>query len=47
MCVATSLVTYLCGDLIAQEIGGEEYDAGRTARMLVIGGLASIPGYKW
>jgi hypothetical protein len=47
MSVATSLITYLLGDLIAQEIGGEEYDAGRTVRMLVVGGLASIPGYKW
>lgn len=23
------------------------YDPARTARSLVIGGLASIPGYKW
>lgn len=45
--LATSLTTYLCGDLLAQEIGKEPYDAKRTLRMLLIGTLASIPGYKW
>jgi len=45
--LATSLTTYLIGDLLAQEIGGEPYDGVRTLRMLTIGGLASIPGYKW
>lgn len=42
-----TLVTYLCGDLLAQDIGGEPYDGSRTLRMLTIGSLASIPGYKW
>jgi protein Mpv17 len=45
--LCTTLVTYLCGDLLAQDIGGEPYDASRTLRMLTIGSLASIPGYKW
>ncbi|EXJ94941.1 hypothetical protein A1O1_00059 [Capronia coronata CBS 617.96] len=45
--LATSLTTYLCGDLLAQEMGGEPYDGGRTLRMLAVGGAASIPGYKW
>jgi len=45
--LATSLTTYLIGDVLAQEIGGEPYDGIRTLRMLTIGGLASIPGYKW
>lgn len=45
--LVTSLTTYLCGDLLAQEIGGERYDGYRTLRMLAIGGLVSIPGYKW
>ncbi|KAL6250592.1 hypothetical protein RBB50_002894 [Rhinocladiella similis] len=45
--LATSLTTYLTGDLLAQEIGGERYDGSRTLRMLAIGGLASIPGYRW
>lgn len=45
--LATSLTTYLAGDLLAQEIGREPYDATRTLRMLAIGALASIPGYKW
>ncbi|KAK5464528.1 hypothetical protein LTS15_001090 [Exophiala xenobiotica] len=45
--VCTTLITYLCGDMAAQEIGGERYDGVRTLRMLTIGALASIPGYKW
>lgn len=45
--VGTSLTTYLCGDLLAQEIGREDYDGYRTLRMLAIGAFASIPGYKW
>lgn len=44
---ATSVTTYLCGDLLAQEVGGEPYDALRTLRMMAIGGVACIPGYKW
>lgn len=43
----STTVVYLAGDLSAQRIGGEEYDPWRTVRMLVIGGIASIPGYKW
>jgi|SRR5271156_1317317 len=45
--LCTSLVTYLCGDLLAQEIGGERYDPKRTLRMLLIGSISSIPGYRW
>jgi hypothetical protein len=45
--LCTTLITYLCGDLLAQNIGGEPYDPWRTLRMLTIGGLASLPGYKW
>lgn len=44
---STTLVTYLTGDLLAQEIGGEAYNPNRTLRMLTIGAVASIPGYKW
>ena len=45
--LCTTLITYLCGDLLAQEIGGEEYSGWRTLRMLTIGGIASVPGFKW
>ena len=45
--VCTTLITYLCGDLLAQDIGGEPYDPLRTLRMLTVGAVASIPGYKW
>ena len=45
--LGTSLTTYFCGDVLAQEIGRETFDGKRTLRMLAIGALASIPGYKW
>ena len=45
--VGTSVTTYFCGDIIAQEISGEPYDWKRTARMLLVGSVASLPGYKW
>ncbi|KAK5936949.1 hypothetical protein PMZ80_010887 [Knufia obscura] len=45
--LCTTTVVYFCGDMLAQEIGGEEYDGQRTLRMLTIGAVASIPGYKW
>ncbi len=45
--LCTTLTTYLCGDLLAQDIGGELYDPMRTLRMLTIGAIAAIPGYKW
>ncbi|KIX03365.1 uncharacterized protein Z518_06917 [Rhinocladiella mackenziei CBS 650.93] len=45
--LCTTLTTYLCGDLLAQDIGGELYDPTRTLRMLTIGAIAAIPGYKW
>ena len=44
---ATSITTYLCGDLLAQEVGGEPYDGLRTLRMMAVGSIAAIPGYKW
>ncbi|KAL8391892.1 hypothetical protein RB595_002188 [Gaeumannomyces hyphopodioides] len=54
--LCTSLAIYLAADLSAQRMAGgggadgeveAAYDPARTARSLVIGGLASIPGYKW
>lgn len=45
--LATSLTTYLSGDILAQEIGREKYDPYRTLRMLTIGTVASLPGYRW
>ena len=43
----TSMTTYLCGDLLAQEVGGEPFDGVRTLRMITVGTIASVPGYKW
>lgn len=43
----TSLTIYFFGDLFAQRLEGEDYDPRRTARNLVVGGVASLPGYKW
>jgi hypothetical protein len=45
--ISTSLTVYFFGDLLAQDIGGEDYDPKRTLRMLAIGAIASVPGYKW
>ena len=45
--LGTSLVVYLCGDLTAQYIDGEEYNPFRTLRHLTIGGIISIPAYTW
>lgn len=42
-----SLLVYLCGDLGAQNFGGEAYDPWRTVRHLIVGGISSAPGYKW
>ena len=45
--LGTSLVVYLCGDLAAQYIDGEEYDAFRTLRHLTIGATMAVPVYTW
>ncbi|KAI1496666.1 hypothetical protein F5X99DRAFT_62370 [Biscogniauxia marginata] len=50
--LASSLFIYLCADISAQRLsagGGSEegHDPARTARTLVIGGAAAIPGYCW
>lgn len=43
----SSLVVFVLGDLAAQNINGDEYDPMRTGRALIIGGMSSIPSYKW
>lgn len=44
----SALAIYFCGDLSAQGLASSEpYDPLRTARALVIGGLSSIPSYRW
>lgn len=43
----TSLAIWFGADVLAQQIGGSDYDAAQTGRMLIIGGSASIPMYKW
>lgn len=45
--LCTSLAIWFSADIIAQQIGDTEYDAAQTGRMLIIGGSASIPMYKW
>lgn len=45
--ICTSLAIWFSADMIAQQIGEEEYDAAQTGRMLIIGGSASIPMYTW
>lgn len=43
----TSLWIWFSADLMAQQIGDIEYDVAQTGRMLIIGGSASIPMYRW
>jgi protein Mpv17 len=48
----SSLVIYFFGDLSAQTVARSEddnvdYDPYRTLRALVIGGISSIPSYRW
>lgn len=43
----SSLLVYLVGDLGAQNFEGDPYDPWRTIRHLIVGGLASAPGYRW
>jgi len=55
----STLTVYLIGDLISQRISPSPvrndentstatgYDPFRTARALIIGGIAAVPGYKW
>lgn len=45
--LVSSLVIYLCGDLSAQRLGGDDYDPWRTCRNMVVGGICSVPSYKW
>jgi len=45
--LCSSLVIYFCGDLAAQNAGDEDYNTGRTVRNMIIGGICSIPSYKW
>lgn len=45
--ICTSLAIWFSADVIAQQVGDTEYDAAQTGRMLVIGGSASVPMYKW
>lgn len=43
----SAVVIFFLGDLSAQSITDEDYNANRSLRALVIGAGASIPSYKW
>ncbi|KAL1900424.1 Dihydroorotate dehydrogenase (quinone), mitochondrial [Ceratocystis pirilliformis] len=43
----TALVIYFCADVLAQSIGGQQYDPARTGRNLIIGFCVAIPSYEW
>ena len=42
-----SIIVYAFGDVVAQSIEDTAYDPKRTIRNMVIGGIISVPGYKW
>ena len=43
----STVAIYLAADISAQRMSGNEHDLLRTVRSLTIGGLASIPSFKW
>lgn len=43
----SSLAIFCTGDLVAQYVGGEEYDYKRTLRILAISAGSSIIIFKW
>ncbi|KAI5462765.1 hypothetical protein BGZ63DRAFT_504487 [Mariannaea sp. PMI_226] len=43
----SAIAIYLGADLSAQYLGENDYDPARTARNLIIGGIAAIPYYKY
>ncbi|OBW68105.1 MAG: Uncharacterized protein AUREO_018300 [Aureobasidium pullulans] len=46
--LSTTLIIYFLGDLSAQKVSSTEpYEPSRGLRALVIGGISSIPNYKW
>ncbi|KAK0620049.1 hypothetical protein B0T14DRAFT_429593 [Immersiella caudata] len=45
--LCSSLVIFFASDISAQSMGGRDYDPTRTVRSLIIGGVSSIPSYKW
>lgn len=42
-----SIPIYVTGDLLAQYIDGQEFDALRVLRQLAIGLGAAVPGFSW
>lgn len=45
---ASSVVLiWCCGDLLAQNLGDEDYSPWRTLRHMTIGAIISIPSYVW
>lgn len=45
--ICSALGIYLCADMSAQYMGGNDYDPTRTVRSLIIGGVAAIPNWEW
>lgn len=45
--LVSALVIYFIADISAQNVGDGPFDPHRTARSLIIGGIAAIPGYTW
>ena len=47
--ICSSLAIYFCGDLLAQNLEGEDYkyNVWRTGRNMVIGGICATPSYMW
>ncbi|MCJ1466969.1 hypothetical protein MMC07_005591 [Pseudocyphellaria aurata] len=44
---STVVLIWCCGDLLAQNLGDEDYSPWRTLRHMTIGAIISIPSYVW
>lgn len=45
--IISAMVIFTCADVSAQNIAQSDYDPVRTARAILIGGVAAIPQYRW
>lgn len=45
--IISAMIIFTCADVSAQNISDSDYDAVRTARAILIGGVAAVPQYRW
>ncbi len=45
--IISAMIIFTCADVSAQNIADSDYDPVRTARAILIGGVAAVPQYRW